>query len=360
MVHAFASKLTANLTPRKIVLVRASRIGDFVCATPAFRVWRSAFPKAEITLVAMPFVAELVARSPHLDRFVAFPGFPGMAEQFFQSQRAVQFFQQMQAENFDLAVQMHGSGVYSNPFTLLLGAKVTVGFIRPGDSPGLLDAALPMPDTGHEVQRILSLTDFLGLPRQGEQTEFPLWGVDEDTADRLLFGLPRPLIGLHPGAREATKRWSLDRFLSVGQALQDLTGGTVIVLGGEEERSSGDRLCQSLRSTAVNLAGKTSLPVLGAVIARLALLITNDSGPAHIAYSLNIPTLTIFGGTECDRWGPPGNPAHQRVLLHPVPCRPCGGDECDIDFACLQGISVEQVIAESSQLLAMAHSASNA
>lgn len=76
------------------------------------------------------------------------PGFPGIAEQLFEPRRALEFCAAMQAERFDLAVQMHGSGVYANPFTLLLGARVTAGFIRPGDSPGRLDAALPMPTCG--------------------------------------------------------------------------------------------------------------------------------------------------------------------------------------------------------------------
>ncbi|XWK89577.1 MAG: hypothetical protein U7127_05805 [Phormidium sp.] len=147
-------------TPRKIALVRASRIGDFVCATPAFRAIRNALPLAEISLIAMPFVAQLVARSPQIDRFIPFPGFLGMAEQFFDPRKVVAFFQEMQAEQFDLAIQMHGSGVYSNPFTLMLGAKVNAGFIRPGDPAGKLDAALPISATENEVHRVLSLVRF--------------------------------------------------------------------------------------------------------------------------------------------------------------------------------------------------------
>src|SRR6185312_11485326 len=132
--------------PRKVALLRASRIGDFLCATPAFRALRAALPGAEITLITLPLLRDLVEHSPQLDRFVAFPGFPGIAEQFFDARRTGAFLAEMRAERFDLAIQMQGSGVYSNPFTLLLGAHVTTGFIRQRDEPGLLDGALPIPE----------------------------------------------------------------------------------------------------------------------------------------------------------------------------------------------------------------------
>src|SRR5205807_6939104 len=158
-----------------VVVLRASRICDFLCSTPAFRALRTALPGAEITMITLPLLQDLVARSPHLDRFIAFPGFPGIAEQFFDARRAVQFFQEMQAEQFDLAVQMQGSGIYSNPFTLMLGARMTAGFVRPGDPPGRLDAALPLPEREHEVRRMLALATFLGVPPRGEELEYPLW-----------------------------------------------------------------------------------------------------------------------------------------------------------------------------------------
>ena len=174
--------------PRKVALLRASRIGDFLCATPAFRALRKALPQAEITMITRPLLRGLVERSPHLDRFIAFPGFPGIAEQFFDARGAVEFFRAMQAERFDLAIQMQGSGVYSNPFILLLGAHATAGFIRRGDGSGRLDAALPIADRGSEARRLLALAAFLGAAPQGEETEFPLWREDHLEAETLLAG----------------------------------------------------------------------------------------------------------------------------------------------------------------------------
>lgn len=353
MNDPFAPGLLSRLPvpPRKVALLRASRIGDFICATPAFRALRAALPEAEIAMITLPLLRDLVIRSPHLDRFIAFPGFPGIAEQFFEAKKAVQFFRQMQVERFDLAIQMQGSGVYSNPFMLLLGARYTAGFVRPGDGPGLLDAALAWPERGHEVQRMLSMAAFLGAPAQGEDIEFPLWPEDHAAAEALLAEAERPLIGLHTAARDATRRWPLERFLAVGRELVQRHGGTIVVLGEKTEHTVGEALAQEVGARhCLNLAGRTSLVESGAVIARLSLLVTNDTGPAHMAYALKTPTVTIFGSMSPEAYGPPMNGPY-RALAHEVPCRPCGYTECPIGYICLEGVTVEQVLAAAEEVM---------
>src|SRR6059058_337807 len=242
MSNAFTPGLLARLpeSPRKVVVLRASRIGDFLCTIPALRALRAALPEAEITMITLPLLWDLVERSPYLDHYVAFPGFPGIAEQFFDAHRVVQFFQEMQAEQFDLALQMQGSGIYSNPFMLLLGARQTAGFVRQGDCAGRLDAALPLLERGHEIQRMLALTTFLGAAAQGEETEFPLWSEDHVIAEGLLENARRPLIGLHTSARDATRRWALERFVAVGKKLLRRHGGTLVFLGEVEDYPVGE------------------------------------------------------------------------------------------------------------------------
>ena len=352
MTNPFLPGLLSRLQQplRKVVLLRASRIGDFICATPAFRALRMALPDAEITMITLPMLRDLVLRSPHLDRFVAFPGFPGIAEQFFDAEQAVSFFQEMQAEQFDLAIQMQGSGVNSNPFMLLLGARVTAGFIRRSDTPGRLDAALPMPENGHEVLRMLALTTFLGAPSYGEETEFPLWTMDSISAEIMLAGAEPPLIGVHMGARDLTRRWAFERFKAVAGQLQHRYGGTIVILGEAEDWSVGEKLAESLRVSYRNLAGKTSLPELGAVIQRLALLVTNDTGPAHIAYALRTPAVTIFGSGDSKKYAPLLDGPF-RPLAYEVPCRPCGYTECPIGYRCLEGVTVQQVVEAAESVM---------
>jgi ADP-heptose:LPS heptosyltransferase len=368
--------------PRKVVLLRASRIGDFLCAAPALRMLRNALPAAEISMITLPMLKDLVERSPYLDRYIPFPGYPGLAEQFFDARRAVLFFKQMQDEQFDLAIQMQGSGVNSNPFMLMLGAQATAGFIRPGDTPGLLDAALPFPEKEHEIRRVLALTTFLlsppetGLkkeefgstyqlatdtssvyeskpntssdlspeaPAQGEELVFPLRLQDLSEAEMILKDVPCPLIALHPSARDLTRRWPPERFAAAGNLLQQRYGGTVLIIGDAEAQEPGVAVEQNLRAPCLNLIGQTSLVVLGGIIKLLSVLLTNDTGPAHIAYALRTPTVTIFGGGSPQLNGPL-QPGPFRVLAHEVPCRPCNYRTCPIGYTCLEHITVQQVV----------------
>ena len=253
----------------------------------------------------------------------------------------------MQRERFDLAVQLHGSGLYANPFVLMLGARHTAGFVRTGDPPGLLDAALPLPSTGHEIERLLALTSSLGAPPVASSLEFPLTPSDRDHALRLLASAPGPLIGVHASSREPLRRWPEERFSDVAAALLARTGGTIALIGDTEASGVNRRLALALGAPALDLTGRTSLPVLGAVIEALGLLITNDSGPAHIAYSLGVPTVVITTPVPAARYGPLRPGPFQQVIA------PCPGHDPSVnDCDHLHLVEVPEVLEAALQLLA--------
>jgi ADP-heptose:LPS heptosyltransferase len=301
-------------------------------------------------LITLPMLHQIGERLPYIDEVVEFPGYPGIAEQLYSPERALTFLESIQAEKFDLAIQLQGSGVYSNPLLLLFGARWNAGFIRPGDPPGLLDAAPLWPEDGLEVERILKLPEFLGAPSQDVHTDFPLRPEDVARAEDLLRGFSPPFIGLHPAARELTRRWSMERFLATGRALMQNWGGTLVVIGEQADRDEINEALQSISIPTLNLAGKTSLPVLGAVLTRLNAFITNDTGPAHIAYALGVPTVTIFGGGDIQRYSPP-QPGPFRLLAHPVVCRPCSYAECPIGYKCLIQVTVEEVVEAVGEIM---------
>lgn len=351
MNKPFTPGLLARLEerPRKVALLRASRIGDFLCATPALRALRMALPDAAITLITLPMLREIAQRLPYVDRVVEFPGYPGIAEQLFEARRATRFLREMQDERFDLAIQMQGTGVNSNPFMLLLGARTTVGFVRPGEGAGLLDAALPYPKHLHEIRCVLSLASFLGIPEQGEEILFPLQAEDLKQADRLLKEAAPPLIGLHFSARDEARRWSPNRFAAACSTLLHKYGGTVILVGEAQERELGGAIARCIDGPSRNLMGQTSLLTLGGVLSRLAVLLTNDSGPAHIAYALGTPTVTVFGASSPALNGPlQAGPF--RTVMHEVPCRPCGYGVCPIGNPCMLGVSVEEVVEAAEEV----------
>mgnify|MGYP000722281558 CR=1 FL=1 len=294
-----------SVPPQRVAVLRASRIGDFLCAIPALRALRAALPDARITLITVPLLRGLAERLPYVDEVAPFPGFPGIAIQLFEAQNALHFLQRMQAKKFDLALQLQGSGVYSNPFLLLLGARYNAGFVRTGDAAVRLDAALPLPQQGHEIHRALALPVFLGALPAGDHTEFPLTHVDHLRAEALLQKMPRPLLGLHPTAHDPLRRWPLDRFEQAARTLHARYGGTIVILGGAGEYDYNRVLAERLGGICRDLTGLTALGTLGAVMTRLALLITSDSGPAHIAYALGAPTVTVFRAGGSYRYGPP-------------------------------------------------------
>lgn len=303
--HAHGENLLSLLPrpPHKVALLRASRLGDFLCTSPALRALRHALPEAELVMITLPALQDAVVRSPYLDGFIAFPGYPGIAQQFFDPRRALDFFRRMQRERFDLAIQLQGSGVYANPFTLMLGAASTAGFARPGDDTSLLDACLPWPDHGHEIRRLLGLVGFLGAPPRGEEMTYPLFPSDRANAQALLAGLPQPIIGLHPGSHDPRRRWPLERFVEVARTLHRRYGGSIVLLGGatvSEEAAVLEARIPGCR----NLVGRTALGPFGAALTRLALFITNDSGPAHVAYALRAPTITLYRAGGRERYGP--------------------------------------------------------
>lgn len=327
----------------KIAVLRASRIGDFLCAVPAFRALRRSHPEARISLIGLPFLAPLVERSPYIDRLIHFPGFPGIAEQFYDPETARAFLQRMRAERFDVVLQMHGSGANSNPVAVAMNGKYTAGFVRAWDKVPELDASFPYDPLEHETSRLLSFLQFLGIEATDPALEFTLTAADRAAADLLLRPLPGPIMALHPYARATTKCWPVERFVRLGKELLAAVGGTVVIVG-EGEWSHAD-------AHFSDLSGKTDLPLLGAVLERADLLVTNDSAPAHIAYAVRTPSVTIFGGTRPESWGPRQDTRIHRCLAHPVPCRPCDEGNCPIDLFCLRNISVNQVMDAAVSLL---------
>ncbi len=292
--------------PRRVCVLKASRIGDFLCALPAIGALREALPDARLSLVTLPLLHPLAQRLDCVDEVVDFPGFPGVAEQFFDARRTAAFFLRMQVEAFDLAIQLQGSGVYTNPFILMLGARAAAGFVRPGDGPGRLDAALPLPDAGHETERMAALARFLGAPVRDPRPWFPIRAEDRCAAAVLLGEAARPLVGIHPGARDAVRCWPAARFAQVARALTDDFGAGLVVVGEPDDPQPAE-LVRQLGGRCVDLVGRTGLATLGAVIERLDLLLTTDSGPAHIGYALGTPVLVAFS-LEPQRYAPPGPP----------------------------------------------------
>ena len=331
----------------KIVVLRALMLGDLLCALPALRALRGAFPAASITLVGLAWARALVERLSCVDHFIALPGYPGLPEVECDVAALPDFLAQVQAQRFDLALQLHGSGAIVNPLVAAFGARHSAGFHDAQAFVPQADAGLytPWPSAGHESERLLALTDWLGLPRRGTQLEFPLRHDDRAQLAALWPGArePKPYVCVHAGAQLASRRWSIERFAAVADRLA-AAGRSIVLTGGAPETDLVNTVAAAMRAPCVNLVGRTSLWVLGALIEGAEQVVCNDTGVSHIAAALGRPSVVISCGADVARWAPP-DPKRHRVLWHDMSCRPCSHAECPYDHGCAKAIEVDDVLA---------------
>jgi ADP-heptose:LPS heptosyltransferase len=205
------------------------------------------------------------------------------------------------------------------------------------------------------VVRNLALARSLDCPDCGTVLEFPLDENDRAEAAQLIEPFQQPgqlCIGLHVGARAPARRWPAERFAAVGDALADRFGALIILTGSRSELPLVEDVARMMTTPPLLAAGKTSLGGLAAVIERLDLFISNDTGPAHLAVATNTPSITIFGPADYLRWAPLDRERH-RIIREPVPCSPCQHWMCPIDHRCLRSVQAEHVIELAGHLLEM-------
>jgi len=172
----------------RIGVFSALQLGDLVCATPALRALREAFPGARITLIGLPWARDLADRLDYVDDLLDFPGFPGLPERAPDIAALPDFFSSAQARRFDLLIQMHGDGTLTNPVCAAMGARLSAGFYPKGGWCPDAQRFTPWIDRGAEVRRWLRLLQFLGIATPSEELDFPV-RVDEQRRHRELAAL---------------------------------------------------------------------------------------------------------------------------------------------------------------------------
>ncbi len=335
----------------RIAVFRALVLGDMLCATPALRALRAAWPQAEITLIGLPWAADWAARLGSIDRFVPFCGFPGLPEREPDFAALPGFIADQRARPADLMVQLHGSGGIVNPLLACLGARRSAGFADAGAFCSDPPLHTPWPRHGHEIDRLLHLTDALGLPRQGRHLDFPVRDEDRAALARDVPALSRaePIACVHPGAQLPSRRWAPERFAAVADTLAAL-GLQVVLTGTAGERELVAQVQRCMHRPALDLAGRTKLWTLGALLERAQLLVCNDTGVQHVAAALGTASVAVSCGADVARWAPLDSERH-RVLWADVPCRPCAHRDCPTQHECAAAVTPDAVEATAISML---------
>ena len=306
-----------------IAVLRALALGDLLCAVPTLRELRRRHPDAWVVLIGLPWAATLVDRFPTLiDEHLAFPGFPGLPELPVDPARVTAFLASIQDRSIDLAVGLQGSGLASNAFLQLLGARRLAGFHPPGVPPPADGDWVPFRPHGHEAERLLRVAPVLGgeaATPAGDPSpalEFPVRSADWADLERVPGAgrlVPGGYAVVHAGANGPDRRWPVDRFARVARSLVD-DGLTVVLTGTAGEASLTGAIAAALpHGSCLDLAGRTGLGTLAALVDGARLVVTNDTGVSHVAAARRVPSVVVFTGSERERWAPLDGVRHVAV-----------------------------------------------
>jgi len=342
---------------RKIVVLRANGLGDFVFALPALWSLRAAYPRANIALAALPWHREFLARRPSpVDRVIVVPdrweaAITEASATGVLAPHLDRFLKVMRAEDFDLAIQMHGGGRESNPFVRQFGARHSIGW-REG-SAERLDVSMPYVYFQSEVFRCLELAALAGAPPCALEPRIEVTAADIEEAARQLPDGDAMFVALHPGAGDGRRRWPPERFAALADALPSSV--RAVLIGGSQDLEFTARTQDAAHRPVLDLAGKLSLGGLVGVLSRAAIMVGNDSGPLHLARAVGTPTVGVYWCGNLINAGSAFRTWHRPVLAWRLDCPDCGANcvtaNCEHHCSFVADVAVDEVLAHVTDLL---------
>jgi len=322
-------------------------------STPVITAVRKAYPEAYIAFCAAPHARELIDTNPALNEVIILDkknkhrGLTGMAA----------FVMELRKKDFDMALILHPAArVHIACF--LAGVKRRIGYNRKW--PLLLTETIPhtkQEGKKHEVEYNFDIIRHIGIDPVSSKLIIGPHKYADDKVRLLLaehgLGEKTGFVAVHPGASCPSKRWPAKRFAAVIDRISDKHSVKVILIGGPDDRAYSETVRKSCASVPLDLTGETSIAELAALLSRASLLVSNDSGPVHIAVAAGTPVIAIFGrsdpGLSPKRWGPLG-PAD--IVFHKnVGCAACLAHKCDKGFKCLEVISEDEVLEAVTNVL---------
>lgn len=333
----------------RILITRTDRIGDLVLTTPLFKALREKFPKAWIAALVFLEHREIIEGNPYLDEVILYD--KKGAERGLLGQ--VLFSQKLRSKKFDVAIHAHGTN-RMHLAAWLAGIPLRLGYER--RAPWALTHVHPYnkkEGKKQEAEYLFELLEPLGVtPPEEIETFFPVTDqAVRSIEDLCLFHkIPRePWIVLNPSASDVTKMWPAERFAALVTRIQKDRPSIFLAIGTSRDRPMIETLIKNTSIPVFDLTGKLSLGMLGALLKRASLLVSNDSGPVHIAVAVGTPVVSIFGRYEAGlgpkRWQPLGK--HSRVVAKDVSSIPAA----ERKFTYIDEITVDEVYEEVKKLI---------
>ncbi|HAJ56675.1 MAG TPA: hypothetical protein DCL35_02770 [Candidatus Omnitrophica bacterium] len=337
---------------RRILVVRTDRIGDVLLSTPVLKALREHYPSSYIAMMVAPATKDIVEGNPYLDKVIVFD-----KDKLSGLFSTVNFAKRLKKENFDIAVMLHPT-VRVHLLAFLAGIKERIGYDR--KAPYFLTRTIPHrkhEGARHEAEYNFDLLEPLGIYNVQRQLYMPIRLEAQRTVDWLLreagLGEADTLVAVNPAASCVSKLWPLAKFAQVIDRLGAKPGVKVLIVADTSHSNISEELLGLTQSSPVDLSGRFDLSQLACLFKRCKLVISNDSGPVHMAVAVGTPVISIFGrnqpGLGPKRWGPLGQ---FDVFLHKITgCEPCLAHDCTSSFKCLEAVSAEEVLENAGRIL---------
>ena len=319
---ARAFRRTAQAPPHRILLMRIERIGDLLMALDAIGDVVAAAPGAEIDLIVGSWNEEIARAVPGIRRVETLDaGWLSRNGNGMALPTLLARTRQWRTRNYDLAINFEPD-IRSHVLLASARASRTAGFYSGGGGP-LLDVALPFDQRAHTSENARRLVAaVLEVPPRTRPLRLELPAAAQTHAREIVGAIRSPLVGVHASGGREIKQWPPERFGEVAARLATEQGATIVLTGSAADRGLVDVVRRSIPpERVVDLAGRLDLMSLAAVLERLDLYVTGDTGPMHLAAAVGTPVVSVFGPSDPARYAP--REAHHHVVRIDLPCSPC-------------------------------------
>ena len=349
---------------KKIAILRANAVGDFMVTLPAIEAIRAAYPNAELVLLGKPWHKEfLVAGRSPVDRVIVVPVMKGIRDEKNIKENIREqetFFEEMQKEHFDVAIHFQGNGVSANPFIKRLNASLTVGLTS--ENADKIDRAIDFYYYQSEVIRYVEVASLIDAKPVSLEPQLNVLKHDVEEVKGLLSLLDKKrFVVLHPFATDIRRAWPAENYIPLADWFCE-QNIEVVFTGLREESDEVEKIICKMKHKAINTCGAVRLGGLAALLQKSCLLIAGDTGPLHLARAVNTPTVGIYWAPNLINWGPLTRSIHRPVVSWNMTCPYCGvvpnapypfepQNGCEHNVSFVRGVKVDEVNQAASGLL---------
>lgn len=344
------------MSPKKILIVRLSAIGDVLHCTPLTKALRQNYPNAKISWIIGDKSKDILLGNPYLDEIVVWN-----KEEWatllktdllagFRAFRALE--KALQAEQYDMVVDVHAQ-LIPGLITWRSGAPIRVGFSNAKElAPLFYNLKAPQIRKRPITQQYLGVLEALGISEYDAEMIMPIAPENHQKAaqvwENYKISATDKVIVLNPSTTWMTKCWPPDYFAQLGNCLLQEKGVKIVLTGAKSDIPLVSQIKEKIDGDIIDIAGATSLKDLAAIARKCHLFVSGDTGPLHIAAAVGAPTLSIFGPTDPKVYTPSGE--HHASIVTPAPCRLCRKRKCS-KFVCMEQIEPKMVYQQALKLL---------